>query len=440
MKMKHFITMSLIVSGVLVFIQSKSAEGFEPGRIAPEFKTHTLTGEEIKLDDFEGKLVLLDFWASWCKPCQKEAENLKKLYDTYRQDDRFVILGLSVDKDISAAKEFVERKNLKWHQGYIGIESQLPKKYRIAGIPTLFLIGPDGKILARDLRGHEVHRIVEKTLSQLGADDSGLIAEGAKVTQLADEFKFTEGPAADSSGNVYFTDIPNSKIHIWTTRDDLETFMENTQKANGLFFDRHGNLIACQGGARQLVSISPDKQVTVLTDNYKRKKYNSLNDLWIAPDGGIYFTDPRYGNRDGMELDGEHVYYLSPDRKKVKRVIDDMVRPNGLIGTPDGKLVYVADHGGKKTYVYHVQQDGTLTGKKLFAPQGSDGMTIDQQGNVYLTSRDVTVYNPQGQKITTIDIPEIPSNVCFGGKNRDILFVTARKSLYSIKMKVKGVY
>ena len=164
MKMKHFITMSLIVSGVLVFIQSKSAEGFEPGRTAPEFKTHTLTGEEIKLDDFEGKLVLLDFWASWCKPCQKEAENLKKLYDKYHQDDRFVILGLSVDKDISAAKEFVEQKNLKWHQGYIGIESQLPKKYRIAGIPTLFLIGPDGKILPRDLRCHEVHRVVEKAL------------------------------------------------------------------------------------------------------------------------------------------------------------------------------------------------------------------------------------------------------------------------------------
>jgi gluconolactonase len=179
--------------------------------------------------------------------------------------------------------------------------------------------------------------------------------------------------------------------------------------------------------------------VTVLADKYQGKKFNSLNDLWIDPNGGVYFTDPRYGSKDGMEQDGEHVYYLTPDREKVIRVIDDMVRPNGVIGTPDGKLLYVADHAGRKTFVYTINSDGTLSDKKLFAPEGSDGMTIDNQGNIYLTTRVVAVYNPKGEKIQEIELPERPANVTFGGKDKQTLFITAQTSLYSIKMQVKGV-
>ncbi len=139
-----------------------------------------------------------------------------------------------------------------------------------------------------------------------------------------------------------------------------------------------------------------------------------------------------------MEQDGEHVYYLSPDRKKLIRVIDDMVRPNGVIGTPDGKLLYVADHGGRKTFVYKINNDGTLSNKKLFAPEGSDGMTIDNEGNIYLTARVVAVYNKNGQKIETIKVPEGPANLCFGGPDKRTLFITARTSLYSVRMRVKA--
>jgi gluconolactonase len=260
-----------------------------------------------------------------------------------------------------------------------------------------------------------------------------------KVTKLTGGFRFTEGPAADAEGNVYFTDIPNNLIHKWSVDGKLTTFRENSRGANGLFFDKAGNLLACEGGGRQLVSIDPNGQVTVLADKYQGKKFNSLNDLWIDPSGGVYFTDPRYGSKDGMEQDGEHVYYLSPDRKKVIRVIDDMIRPNGIIGTPDGKLIYVADHAGRKTFVYTINSDGTLSDKKLFAPEGSDGMTIDNQGNIYLTTRVVAVYNPKGEKIQEIELPERPANVTFGGKDKQTLFITAQTSLYSIKMQVKGV-
>jgi gluconolactonase len=285
-------------------------------------------------------------------------------------------------------------------------------------------------------KGKEEKTPVEE---KVPAEKISVVAAGAQVQKLAGGFRFTEGPAADAEGNIFFTDIPNNRIHKWSLDGKLSTFRENSGASNGLFFDRNGNLLVCEGGGRRLVSIDPQGNITLLADTYNGKQFNSLNDLWIDLKGGIYFTDPRYGNRSGMEQDGEHVYYLTPDRKDIIRVIDDMVRPNGIIGTPDGKLLYVTDHGGKKTFVYTINSDGTLSNKKLFAPEGSDGMTIDDEGNVYLTTNGVQVYNKRGEKIETIAVPEGPANVCFGGKDRQTLFITARTSLYSVRMRVKGI-
>ena len=272
-----------------------------------------------------------------------------------------------------------------------------------------------------------------------GAEKVSVIAPGAKVEKLAGGFKFTEGPASDAEGNVFFSDIPNNRIHKWSLDGKLSTFRENSGGSNGLYVDKKGNVLACEGEGRRLVSIDLKGNVTVLADKYQDKRFNSQNDLWIDPKGGIYFTDPRYGRRDDLEQDGEHVYYLSPDRKKIIRVVNDMVRPNGIIGTADGKLLYVADHGGNKTFVYTINKDGTLSNKKLFAPEGSDGMTIDNEGNIYLTTKVVAVYNSKGQKIESIEVPEGPANVCFGGKDTKTLFITAQTSLYSVRMRVKGV-
>jgi gluconolactonase len=259
------------------------------------------------------------------------------------------------------------------------------------------------------------------------------------VRKVAEGFRFTEGPVADNEGNIYFTDIPNSRIHQWSLDGKLSTFLENTGRANGLYFDMAGNLAACAGGTGKVVSIDPQGNITVLADRYQGKPFNSPNDLWIDSEGGIYFTDPQYGSRETLPQDGEHVYYLSPDRKRIIRVIDDMVRPNGVIGTPDGKLLYVADHGDNKTYRYNINPDGTLTDKRLFTEQGSDGMTLDRNGNLYLTAQAVTVYTPSGKLIKTIPVPEMPSNLCFGGKqNKNTLFITARTSLYSVEIEPMG--
>jgi gluconolactonase len=269
-----------------------------------------------------------------------------------------------------------------------------------------------------------------------GADS--VVAEGAKVEKLAGGFAFTEGPAADRDGNVFFSDIPNNRIMRWSTDGKLSTFRENSGGANGLCFDAHGNLIACEGGARRLTSIAADGQVTVLADSYEGKKLNSPNDLWVDLQGGVYFSDPRYGNMDGLELPGFYVFYVAPDHKRLVRVIDDLVKPNGVLGTKDGKQLFVADAGGGKTYVYAIQPDGSLADKKLFAGQGSDGLARDEKGNIYLTGGGISVYSPQGTKIATIEVPEPPANLKFGGPDRRTLFITARTSLYSLPMRVTG--
>jgi sugar lactone lactonase YvrE/formylglycine-generating enzyme required for sulfatase activity len=270
------------------------------------------------------------------------------------------------------------------------------------------------------------------------SEAKSVMAPGAKIVELADGFQFTEGPAADAEGNVFFTDIPANRIHQWSVDGQLSTFRENSGGANGLFFDKDGNLLACEGDNGRLVSINPQGNVTVLADKYDNKPFNKPNDLWIDPKGGIYFSDPVYG-RAPVVQDGEHVYYLTPDRKSAIRVIDDLVRPNGIIGTFDGKTLYVTDHGAKKTYRYNINDDGTLSDKTLFAPIGADGMTIDSEGNIYLTENGVLVYDSAGNQIETIDVPQRPANVCFGSADGKTLFITARESIYSIRMRVKGV-
>ncbi|MBW8041554.1 MAG: DUF362 domain-containing protein [Planctomycetes bacterium] len=272
----------------------------------------------------------------------------------------------------------------------------------------------------------------------------GIIAEGAKVEKLSGGFKFTEGPAVDAEGNVFFTDQPNNRIHKWSVDGKLTVFHDKPGRANGLYFDKKGNLLACADLDNELWSIDMKGKVTVLVKGYKGKKLNGPNDLWEDPKGGIYFTDPfykrPYWNRGPMEQDGKHVYYLYPDRKKLIRVTEDLVTPNGIIGTPDGRKLYVADLGARKTYVYNINADGTLSGKKLFCSMGSDGMTIDNEGNVYLTGRGVTVFNSAGEKIEHIDIDAgWTANVCFGGRDRKTLFITAQKSLFALRMRVKGV-
>jgi gluconolactonase len=275
-------------------------------------------------------------------------------------------------------------------------------------------------------------------------DKSKVVANGATPVRVSSDFKFTEGPAVDPDGNVFFTDQPNNRILKWSPGNGITVFMENAGRANGLYFDREGNLLACADEKNELWMIGKDKKVTVLVGDYNGKKLNGPNDLWVDPKGGVYFTDPfykrNYWTRTEKELAWESVYYLSPDRKKLSVAFSDFVRPNGIVGSPDGKTLYVADIGAGKTYSFHIT-DGIMSDRKLFTEIGSDGMTIDKKGNLYLTGKGITVFNSSGEQIDRIAIEEPwTANVCFGGKDSKTLFITASTSVYTLEMKVSGVH
>ena len=276
------------------------------------------------------------------------------------------------------------------------------------------------------------------------AEGGNIIATGEKLQKLAGDFVFTEGPACDKAGNVFFTDQPNDRIMKWGIDNRLTTFLQPCGRANGLCFDAAGNLWACADEKNEMWRINDGGKSTVVLSNYNGKLLNGPNDIWIRPDGGFYFTDPYYKRdywkRGPKEQDVEGVYYLSPDLKKYIRVVDDMKQPNGIIGTPDGKTLYVSDIAGRKTFRYQIQEDGTLKEKTLFCEMGSDGMTIDGEGNIYLTGHGVFVFDTSGKKIEEIKVPEAwVGNVCFGGQDRRTLFITASKGLYAVKMRVNGV-
>ena len=285
--------------------------------------------------------------------------------------------------------------------------------------------------------------LISVSSAQSTNDASAVVAPGAKLEKLAGDFKFTEGPTADKDGNVFFTDQPNNRIMKWSTDGKLSTFLQPAGRANGMFFDTKGNLIACADEKMELWSIAPDGKHTVLAHEYEGKPINSSNDVWVRADGSLFFTDPFYKREwwahDKPPQGTEQVYFLSADRKTLKRATTDLEQPNGIIGTPDGKRLFVADIRARKTYSYDIQADGSLANKQLHCELGSDGMTLDTEGNLYLTGRGVVVFDKTGKKIGQIDVPERwTANVSFGGKDHKTLFITASTGLYSIPMKHRG--
>lgn len=275
-----------------------------------------------------------------------------------------------------------------------------------------------------------------------------VVAEGAKLQLLSKGFSFTEGPTCDSKGNVYFTDQNLDRILKWSTDGILTVFMSPSGRANGMFMDDQDRLIACADEKNELWRISMDgtKEVLMKGTDANGKLFNGPNDVWVHPNGNYYFTDPLYrrpwwGDRTDKEMDGQHVYLLEAGKSEFPvRLTEDLKQPNGIIGTPDGKKLFVADISAGLIYRYDILTDGTLDNKELFCRGQSDGMTLDVEGNLYITnSRGVVVFDKTGKESEVIKVPEgWTANVSFGGKNHDVLFITASKGFYSIQLKHKG--
>jgi gluconolactonase len=272
------------------------------------------------------------------------------------------------------------------------------------------------------------------------------IAPGASLQKAADGFSFTEGPAALANGSVYFTDQPNDRILLWCVESGaVSTWLEPCGRSNGLYLDSKGKLIACADENGELWSIDPEtKQVTVLTAGFDGGILNGPNDVWEHPRYGYYFTDPFYKrpywvDREQPDQTAERVYFLPHGSSRALVVDENLNKPNGIIGSPCGTRLFVADIGAGKTYVYTIAPDGSLTDRMLFCELGSDGMTLDAQGNLYLTGQGVTVFDKEGQLLGNIPVQEHwTSNVTFAGKDRKTLFITAMGAIYTLEMAVVG--
>ena len=287
-----------------------------------------------------------------------------------------------------------------------------------------------------------------KTSQQQDSSTSAnsIFSPDARLQLISDQFSFTEGAAVDKKGNVFFTDQPNDKIWKYDVDGRLSVFSDKTGRSNGMYFDKDDNLVTCADEHNQLWSIDKAGKATVLVKNFNGYRLNGPNDLWIDAKGGIYLTDPYY-QRDYWDratpdsgLGGQHVYYLHPDKKTLTLAADDIVQPNGVVGTPDGRQLYVVDIGASLIYKYDIAGDGSLSNRQLFVKQLADGIMLDDRGNLYCAGNGVTVYNKEGKRLAHIDVPEKwTANLCFGGKDKNILFITASRSLYAIPTLVKGV-
>lgn len=274
------------------------------------------------------------------------------------------------------------------------------------------------------------------------------VGPAGKIMKVNSGFKFTEGPAADRAGNLYFSDIPNERIHKLDKDGKLSVFVEKSNKSNGLMVNAKGEIVACQMGAGRVVAYGPDgKKPRVVADKYNGKPFNAPNDLVIDKQGGVYFTDPGFGAKPPLPQDKAGVYYVDPEGK-VTRLIENLAKPNGVILSPDEKTLYVIPSGPAEMMAYGVEAPGKIGKGRVFCKlqgigdkpgSGGDGCTIDTKGNLYVTSTlGIQVFDPEGKYLGHITFPEQPANVTFGGPDMKTLYVTARTSLYSVRMEATG--
>ncbi len=282
-----------------------------------------------------------------------------------------------------------------------------------------------------------------------------LVAPGAKVQKLAGGMKFTEGPVwLPSEKKLVFSDIPNSNLMQWSEAEGLSVYRKS-EKANGNILDLEGRLVSCQHGARNIIRLEADGTITVLAAKFHGQRFNSPNDVAVRSDGTLWFTDPPWGlwgTNQQAEIPGHWVYKLHPETGTVEVIVKDLAMPNGIVFSPDENRLYVADTGGHEKHpdpnfrdlmpaihCYAVSDAGRIGKKQFRIPQGSDGMAVDIQGNLYATyAGKVSIYSGNGKKLQEIDVPEGPANVCFGADEFRTLFITARSSLYSIRMNQPG--
>ncbi|MDJ0573225.1 MAG: galactose-1-epimerase [Pleurocapsa sp. MO_192.B19] len=322
------------------------------------------------------------------------------------------------------------------HQGLCLETQHFPDSVNQPTFPSVILR------LGETYRHIMVHKFYTKQ-NNLGE----IIAPNTQVEKVAGGFEFTEGPLWHPDGFLLFSDIPANTIYKWQPKQETEIFRQPSGNANGNTLDKSGRLITGEHGNRRVSRTEKDGTVVTLASNYEGKRLNSPNDLAVKSDGSIYFTDPPYGIESEQEELGFYgVYRLAPDGT-LTLLVDDFVRPNGIVFSTDETKLYVNDSEEGHIRVFDVKPDGTLENGKLFAELeppsqegAADGMKVDIKGNIYSTGPGgVWVFDPSGNLLGIIEVPEAPANLAWGDNDYQTLYITARNGLYRVQLKIRGV-
>ncbi len=270
-----------------------------------------------------------------------------------------------------------------------------------------------------------------------------IIAPSTQPQVLGTGYGFSEGPAADSQGNVYFSDGREDSIHFYEPGKPVAIFVDDSTDANGMMFNSQGDLYVCEGAAHRVVAFDvKSKERRILASQFGGTHFNEPNDLAVDRHNGFYFTDPNYRHRGQETVMKEDTYYCSAEGE-ISRVSTVCIKPNGVLLSADDKTLYLADARGQRIYRYGVVGPGKLTGETVWIDNlgaNPDGMTLDQQGNLYVCCgvAGVKVHSADGQPIGVVELP-YASNCCFGGSDFSILFVTSRDRFLGIQTKVRGI-
>jgi gluconolactonase len=270
--------------------------------------------------------------------------------------------------------------------------------------------------------------------------------EAGDPERLATGFQFTEGPIWMPDGALLFSDIPANRIYRWSVDGEVAVWREPSGHSNGLTIDGKGQLIACEHGNRRVSRTEPDGSVVALAERFQGKRLNSPNDVVVKSDGSVYFTDPPYAIKpEEREQPCNGVYRILPDGT-LELLVDDFERPNGLAFSPDESVLYIDDSPRRHVRAFDVRPDGTLTNSRVIGdmdhpqPGSPDGMKVDEQGHLYVTgATGIWVFEPNGTCLGVVVTPEKPANCAWGDDDRKSLYITARTSLYRVRVKVVGI-
>ena len=282
-----------------------------------------------------------------------------------------------------------------------------------------------------------------------------LVERGYKIEKIATGFVFTEGPVWNKEKEfLLFSDVRGNVRIKWSKKNKTEEAMRPSNKCNGMTYDREGNLIVCEHITSTVVKEYPDGKRETIASHYEGRELNSPNDVIVAKDGSIYFTDPNYGRMAGSglernkELAYQGIYRINPGSGELELLSNDFTKPNGLCLSPDEKILYIDDSRFYHIRAFDVRPGGSITNGRVFFDnicsrdtKGSspDGMKCDELGNIYVAGHGgIWVISPQAEYIGLIELPEVTSNLNWGGENWDILYITASTSVYRLKMKVRG--